>query len=153
RHRRRRGHRHHLLLVHAGASCRVRDRPPGLHPIATGDRRRARARHRSAAERPASAQSGEDRGGASRRARALMRLWKVALLLTLGLIATGAWGWARRGRHVQRLQTEVAEARASAGGEREWRVAGVVRAILPEVGVVILTHEEITGFMPPMTMG
>jgi Cu/Ag efflux protein CusF len=82
-----------------------------------------------------------------------MRLWKVALLLNLAIIVTGAWGWVQWGRHVERLRGEVAEARASAGGEREWRVAGVVRAILPEVGVVILSHEEITGFMPPMTMG
>ncbi|PYN98003.1 MAG: hypothetical protein DMD91_16260 [Candidatus Rokuibacteriota bacterium] len=82
-----------------------------------------------------------------------MRLWKVALLLNLVIVVSVGWGWVQWGRHVQRLQAEVAEARASAGGEREWRVAGVVRAILPEVGVVVLSHEEITGFMPPMTMG
>ena len=30
---------------------------------------------------------------------------------------------------------------------------GVVRAVLPEMNVVVLTHEEIRGFMPAMTMG
>jgi Cu/Ag efflux protein CusF len=28
-----------------------------------------------------------------------------------------------------------------------------VRAVLPDLGVVVLTHEEIAGYMPPMTMG
>lgn len=82
-----------------------------------------------------------------------MRLWKVALLLNLAVAVSVGWGWIEWGRHVQRLETEVAEARAAAGGERQWRVAGVVRAILPEINVVVLTHEEISGFMPPMTMG
>jgi Cu/Ag efflux protein CusF len=29
----------------------------------------------------------------------------------------------------------------------------VVRAVLPEIGVVVITHDEITGYMPAMTMG
>jgi Cu/Ag efflux protein CusF len=32
-------------------------------------------------------------------------------------------------------------------------VSGVVRAVLPELQVIVLTHEEIAGFMAPMTMG
>jgi len=74
-----------------------------------------------------------------------MRLWNVALLLNLAIIVTGAWGWVAVGRHVERLRGEVAEARASApaaSASGAWPV--VVRAILPEVGVVILSHEEIT---------
>jgi Cu/Ag efflux protein CusF len=29
----------------------------------------------------------------------------------------------------------------------------VVRATIPEINVLVLTHEEIPGFMPSMTMG
>jgi Cu/Ag efflux protein CusF len=28
-----------------------------------------------------------------------------------------------------------------------------VRAVLPELNVVVVTHDEIAGYMPPMTMG
>ena len=82
-----------------------------------------------------------------------MRLWKIALLLNLALIVGIGWGWVRWGRYVDRLEIELAEARAAAGGEREWRIQGVVRAVLPEMGVIVLSHEEIAGFMTPMTMG
>jgi Cu/Ag efflux protein CusF len=40
-----------------------------------------------------------------------------------------------------------------AGVERVLRARGVVRAIVPEINVIVLSHEEIGGFMPPMTMG
>jgi Cu/Ag efflux protein CusF len=29
----------------------------------------------------------------------------------------------------------------------------VVRAVLPELGIIVLTHADIPGFMPGMTMG
>ena len=45
------------------------------------------------------------------------------------------------------------EVQAAATGEREYRGEGVVRAILPEMSVLIITHDEIPGYMPPMTMG
>jgi Cu/Ag efflux protein CusF len=37
--------------------------------------------------------------------------------------------------------------------ERQWSVRAVVRAIVPEANLVVVTHEEIPGFMAPMTMG
>jgi Cu/Ag efflux protein CusF len=37
--------------------------------------------------------------------------------------------------------------------ERTWRVRGVVRAVLPELNVVVLTHEDLVGYMGSMTMG
>ena len=39
--------------------------------------------------------------------------------------------------------------RASASTGR----TGVVRAVLPEIGIIVVTHGEIPGYMPPMTMG
>ncbi|MBI4587462.1 MAG: copper-binding protein, partial [Candidatus Rokubacteria bacterium] len=35
----------------------------------------------------------------------------------------------------------------------QWTVRGVVRSVIPEINVIVLTHEEISGFMPSMTMG
>ena len=74
-----------------------------------------------------------------------MRAWKVVVLLNLALVVGVGWGYVFWGLKVARLDRELALARAvaSSGVEREWVVAGVVRAILP----------ELTGLMAPMTMG
>lgn len=83
-----------------------------------------------------------------------MRVWKVVLLLNLALAIGVGSGYLWWGRRAERLERELAQARATAAtGEREWRLNGVVRAILPEINVVVLTHEEIPGYMTPMTMG
>jgi Cu/Ag efflux protein CusF len=83
-----------------------------------------------------------------------LRIWKVVLLVNLALAVGVGWGYVWWGRQAARLERELAAARVlGAGGEREWTVGGVVRAILPDLEVVVLTHEEIPGFMPPMTMG
>ena len=42
---------------------------------------------------------------------------------------------------------------AAALQEREWAVRGVVRSVIPEINVLVVTHEDIPGFMPSMTMG
>ncbi len=55
------------------------------------------------------------------------------------------------GRRAERLERQLA--RASASAVREWRARGVVRAVLPDADVVVLTHEEIPGYMAAMTMG
>ena len=83
-----------------------------------------------------------------------MRAWKVVLLMNLALALGVGWGYLWWGRQVVRLQRELVAAQwLSAAGEREWTVNGVVRAILPDLEVVVLTHEEIPGYMVPMTMG
>ena len=93
------------------------------------------------------------------------------LVLNLALAVGVGWGYAWWGRRADRLGTELAETHAradrlerelaaarvaapgAAGAEPQWRVRGVVRAVLPEINVVVITHEEIPGYMPSMTMG
>ena len=83
-----------------------------------------------------------------------MRDWKVVLLMNQALALGVGWGYLWWGRQVARLERDLAAARLlGSAGEREWTVNGMVRAILPELEVVVITHEEIPGFMPSMTMG
>jgi Cu/Ag efflux protein CusF len=84
-----------------------------------------------------------------------MRAWKLVLLINLALVVGIGWGYVFWGLRAGRLERQLAEARAAAqsGIERQWTVDGVVRAIFPELGVLVLTHGEIPGFMPAMTMG
>lgn len=83
-----------------------------------------------------------------------MRPWKAVLLTNLALVLGVGGGYVWWGREAERWRREVAEARsASATVERQWQVRGVVRAVLPEPGILIITHEEIPGWMPPMAMG
>ena len=85
-----------------------------------------------------------------------MKLWRVVLLVNLALGVGLLLGFLAWGRQVIDLERELARARAQAaatGVERTWTVRGVVRAILPDLNVIVLTHEEIPGYMAPMTMG
>ena len=84
-----------------------------------------------------------------------MRAWKAVILINVALVVGVGWGYAFWGLRIGRLERQLAEAKAAAesGIERQWTVDGVVRAILPELGVLVLTHGEIPGFMPAMTMG
>ena len=84
-----------------------------------------------------------------------MRAWKVVAVINLALLIGAGWGYTFWGLRVGRLERELAEAKAAAesGIERQWEVEGIVRASLPEIGVLVLTHGEIQGFMPAMTMG
>ena len=84
-----------------------------------------------------------------------MRAWKVVVVINLALLIGAGWGYAFWGLRVGRLERELAEAKtvAESGIERQWEVEGIVRASLPELGVLVLTHGEIQGFMPAMTMG
>jgi Cu/Ag efflux protein CusF len=76
------------------------------------------------------------------------------VLLNLALALGVGWGYLWWGRQAVRLQRELVAARSTLPTvEREWTVSGVVRAVLPDIDVVVLTHEEIPGYMAPMTMG
>jgi len=85
-----------------------------------------------------------------------MRLWRVVLLLNLAVGVGVLVGWLAWGREVSRLESRLQSQQRVViiGGEQTWNIKGVVRAVIPEIQVVVLTHEEIPGFMPAgMTMG
>ena len=85
-----------------------------------------------------------------------MRLWRVVLLINLALGVGLLFGYLAWGREAVRLGQELEQARrqqAVVGTQRTWQSRGVVRAVLSELNVVVLTHEELTGYMGPMTMG
>jgi len=84
-----------------------------------------------------------------------MAVWRVVLLLNLALAVGVGWGYVFWGRRAERLGRELTQARAAAAltGEREYHVTGVVRAVLADISVVVITHDEIPGYMPSMTMG
>jgi Cu/Ag efflux protein CusF len=84
-----------------------------------------------------------------------MALWRVVLLVNLALALGLVSGYVWWGREAERLRQELARSRAASvpGVEREFHAQGIVRAILPELNVVVVTHDDIAGYMPPMTMG
>ena len=82
-----------------------------------------------------------------------MAVWKVVVLVDLALTMGVGGGYLWWGRQVERLGRELVEARAAAAGPREFHGEGVVRAVLPEMNIVVITHGEIAGYMPAMTMG
>ena len=83
-----------------------------------------------------------------------MPVWRVVLLLNLALVLGVGAGYLWWGRRAADLARELAVARAAASsGEREYTAQGVVRAVLPEMNLIVITHDDIPGYMPPMTMG
>jgi Cu/Ag efflux protein CusF len=80
----------------------------------------------------------------------------VILLLNLALGLGLMLGYLAWGREAARLALDLAQARQQQvvpGVSRTWQSRGVVRAVLPELNVVVLTHEDLPGFMGSMTMG
>ena len=84
-----------------------------------------------------------------------MRVWKAVLLMNLALVFGLGVGWLVWGRQTQRLVRDLEAARVAAAvvGEREYRGTGVVRAGLVDLRLLVITHGEIPGYMPAMTMG
>jgi len=86
-----------------------------------------------------------------------MRLWRAILLVDLALalgVGAGYLWWGQKARWLEgELRAARAAAAITAGGEREYRGTGVVRAGLADIGVVVITHGDIPGYMPAMTMG
>jgi len=85
-----------------------------------------------------------------------VRLWRVVLLMNLALGLGLMLGYLAWGREAARLGQDLERARRqqiAPGVQRTWHSRGVVRAVLPELNVVVLTHEDLAGFMGSMTMG
>jgi Cu(I)/Ag(I) efflux system periplasmic protein CusF len=84
-----------------------------------------------------------------------MRAWKAVVLVDLALAIGLGWGYLWWGQQAFRLQRDLAAARVAAAttAEREYHGTGVVRAGLGDLGMLVLTHGEIPGYMPAMTMG
>ena len=85
-----------------------------------------------------------------------MKLWRVVLLVNLALgvgLLLGFLAWGRQAADLERQLRQVRRQVAETGVERTWRLRGVVRAVLPDMNVIVLTHEDIPGYMGPMTMG
>ena len=84
-----------------------------------------------------------------------MRAWRAVLLINLALAIGLGWGWVAWGRQAQRLAREIEAARSlpQLGGERIFYGRGLVRATLPDIGVVVISHGDIAGYMSGMTMG
>src|SRR5207245_1088313 len=125
RHRRRARDRESVRTLRARAARRIPGRPAGLPARARGGaaRDRAPARQRPGAER------GKSRRRAAGRARALMAVWKVVVLLDLALALGVGGGYLWWGRQADRLARELAEARTAAAGPREFHAEGVIRAV------------------------
>ena len=83
-----------------------------------------------------------------------MRLWKVVILLNLALGLGLGLGYLRWAREVRGLQDELGRLRAESdrATPQSWTVHGIVRTIIPKLGVIRLTHESLPGLMGAMTM-
>jgi len=86
-----------------------------------------------------------------------MRLYKVVILVNLALVfgfLAGSLWWAEQ---VDRLRRELAAARlavkAQQDAEQRGTAQGIVRGVFPQKKLLYLTHEDIPGLMPSMTMG
>lgn len=83
-----------------------------------------------------------------------MKLWKVVLLVNLSVVLGLGLGYLRWGREDARLRAEIASLSAPRLAlTGEWTGQGVVRAILEDLEVIVLTHGPLGDTMPAMTMG
>ena len=86
-----------------------------------------------------------------------VKLWRAVLLVNLALGVGLMMGYLAWGREALQLERELALSRQRGftviGRDETLRSQGVVRAVLPEISVVVVSHDEIAGYMIPMTMG
>jgi Cu/Ag efflux protein CusF len=83
-----------------------------------------------------------------------MRAYKVVILANLAFALGLLGGYVWWDREVDRLRRELDAARAAAtrAGVEQGSVTGIVRAVLAEERLLVVTHEPF-GTMPAMTMG
>lgn len=85
-----------------------------------------------------------------------MPLWRAVLLMNVSLavgILLGFLVWGRQAAELGQELTRTREQVSLAGVPRTWTARGVVRAVLPDMNVIVLTHDDLPGYMGPMTMG
>ena len=84
-----------------------------------------------------------------------MRVWKAVVMMNLALALGLGVGWLWWGRQARQLAQDLEAARSAAvpAGEREFKASGIVRAGMADLGLLVITHGDIPGYMPPMTMG
>ena len=86
-----------------------------------------------------------------------VKLWSAVLLVNLALGVGLMMGYLAWGREALRLERELALSRQRGftiiGRDETLKSQGVIRAVLPEISVVVVSHDEIAGYMIPMTMG
>ena len=84
-----------------------------------------------------------------------MRVSTAAALVNVVLVVVMAVaGWQLWRRAGGPADAQAGQTITWGGPEREWQdIDGVVRAVLPELGIIVLTHADIPGYMPGMTMG
>jgi Cu/Ag efflux protein CusF len=86
-----------------------------------------------------------------------MRLYKAVILVNLALVFGFLGGSLWRAEEVDRLRRELAAARqvvkAQQAAETTGTAQGIVRGVFPQRKLLYLTHEDIPGLMPSMTMG
>jgi len=84
-----------------------------------------------------------------------MRLWRVIVLMAVTLAVGIGLGYVRWGRETRELREALTRAHAVrpqlAAAPGPWTARGVVRIVLPNQGVLFLTHEAIPGLMPGAT--
>jgi len=86
-----------------------------------------------------------------------MRLYKVVILVDVALLVGFLAGALWRAEEVARLRRELEAARqapkAQQPAEQRGIAQGIVRGVFPQKRLLYLTHEDIPGLMPSMTMG
>ena len=86
-----------------------------------------------------------------------MRLYKVVILVNLALVFGFLGGSLWRAEEVDRLRRELAATRqvikSQQAAETTGTAQGIVRGVFPEKKLLYLTHEDIPGLLPSMTMG
>ena len=84
-----------------------------------------------------------------------MRLWRVLALVCVALLVGVVLGYVRWGREARDLRESLARAleiRPTVTLDPgPWTARGIVRILLPDQGVVFVTHETIAGVLPGTT--
>jgi len=84
-----------------------------------------------------------------------MRASTAVAVLNLALVVAAGSGYVAWDLRSTRPDagSEGRSGPAPNGIERVWQVTGLVLAVVPEINVLVITHGDIPGYMPAMTMG